>query len=955
MNDDLISASLEDAKCLNHNDGFLDTCEDCKNLREYVKAFQCHKCTQSCKKKKQYIHILGCQGLGLHEEESCEIISHICRYKYPRCPIDVTTLLLPISKAEDPKKVTQMQKDWKHIRAYLIRRTHFFESKENEKIWIQFKNMTFEEFLQDLGMYAGLSSNLSQDEKKTKARERYLNALRANISGSGYVYLKRNTEDVFTNNYSRVLMLIVKCNHDLQYISDEHGCLNYVTAYVTKHELGSSQFLKQLEEELKNLGQMDQLKHIGSQIDKKRECSIQEVIYRVLGLPMSKFSTRVKFISTNHPQMRDGLLKENMNSLEETEPVFYWSPHQYYEHRPEEYDDLCLADFVANFEYGQRSTPSAIPLDDDAGFLYQRSKPAVIRYYLHYDEPEDLARGLLILFYPFVNEMRDIHQHNVIELLDENKDMIDEKRKTYERNINLVGMMEEIEKIQEQRDTEEASDIEQEEYERDDEFETTSEKDIANFIGSMKSLAKKDVTNNSDIKIPKINELREKIVMLNHDQRKIFDDIAERLFALNSDSDQFCIYIAGSAGTGKSFLLRLIIDAARYLLMSSGDVVEKPSCLIMAPTANAASIIGGKTIESCLGINPHSQWNYVKASQERQSNLKFVYEDVRVLFIDELSMLGCNKLSKINYQLQSFQDGAAKTQFMGGKSLIMGGDLKQLPSVNDRMIFEKSTLDGRSPLALSYWDEYFTIYYLEEKMRSSGDLEYGSLCDRVGEGKITPQDEQYFLSRVIPTELENSNENFKNGIIAILVTTNKQREKINLEKLNSLLPQERTYRCTSVDRTLNLSSGKTLPKDLPHTQTGSLPGDLHIKVGAPVVITMNHKNKRWKEDGIINGARGFIEEIDVNEDDPEEVTVVWVVFQNKEHGTQYRAAPEHLKLRNFRNLSKYATPILPTRKTFKYKSGNIEYQRKQFSLTLAYAITVHKVNCLSPARAERFV
>ena len=106
------------------------------------------------------------------------------------------------------------------------------------------------------------------------------------------------------------------------------------------------------------------------------------------------------------------------------------------------------------------------------------------------------------------------------------------------------------------------------------------------------------------------------------------------------------------------------------------------------------------------------------------------------------------------------------------------------------------------------------------------------------------------------------------------------------------------------------------------------------------------KNKKWKEDGIINGARGYIEHIDVSDDNPDEVTVIWVVFQNKDLGAKYRAYPDHLKLRNFRNLSDSATPILPTRKTFKYKSGNIEYQRKQFSLTLAYAITVHKVSGL---------
>ena len=89
------------------------------------------------------------------------------------------------------------------------------------------------------------------------------------------------------------------------------------------------------------------------------------------------------------------------------------------------------------------------------------------------------------------------------------------------------------------------------------------------------------------------------------------------------------------------------------------------------------------------------------------------------------------------------------------------------------------------------------IYYLTEKMRCS-DAEFNSVCDRVGQGKITPQDEHFLQSRVLPTELEHDNNNFKEGKIAIVVTTNKHREEINREKLNKLLPNERTYTCDSM-------------------------------------------------------------------------------------------------------------------------------------------------------------
>ena len=146
-----------------------------------------------------------------------------------------------------------------------------------------------------------------------------------------------------------------------------------------------------------------------------------------------------------------------------------------------------------------------------------------------------------------------------------------------------------------------------------------------------------------------------------------------------------------------------------------------------------------------------------------------------------------------------------------------------------------------------------------------------------------------------------------------MVTTNKHREEINNEKLDKLLPTERLYTCHSTDRTLNASDDIKLPKNLPYTQTGSLPAELRIKVGAPIVITMNHKKKLFKEDGIINGATGHIEFIEVSESDPDEVTVIWIVFNKKENGAVYRAQPEHLKLRKNLPLSEYAPQYYPQR------------------------------------------
>ena len=69
-------------------------------------------------------------------------------------------------------------------------------------------------------------------------------------------------------------------------------------------------------------------------------------------------------------------------------------------------------------------------------------------------------------------------------------------------------------------------------------------------------------------------------------------------------------------------------------------------------------------------------------------------------------------------------------------------------------------------------------------------------------------------------------------------------------------------------------------------KTGNLLSELNIKVGAPVVITTNHSKQKYREDGIVNGARGFGQSIQVSKDNLDKVEMIWVVF-NKESMGKY--------------------------------------------------------------------
>ena len=107
--------------------------------------------------------------------------------------------------------------------------------------------------------------------------------------------------------------------------------------------------------------------------------------------------------------------------------------------------------------------------------------------------------------------------------------------------------------------------------------------------------------------------------------------------------------------------------------IKAGDELKKPPVVVMAPTANAAFLIGGKTVDSALGFYPMENNRYSQAQPSKMSMMQFHYDKVKVIFCDEISMVGSAKLAKINYRLQDLAVGGDKHAFMGGISFVASG------------------------------------------------------------------------------------------------------------------------------------------------------------------------------------------------------------------------------------------------------------------------------------------
>ena len=177
-----------------------------------------------------------------------------------------------------------------------------------------------------------------------------------------------------------------------------------------------------------------------------------------------------------------------------------------------------------------------------------------------------------------------------------------------------------------------------------------------------------------------------KIQSLNDEQRKIFDDFVERIKD-PTDEEPFYLYIGGEAGTGKSFLLKLMIEAVNRLQKYSGQELDKPYSITIAPTGVAAYIVNGSTIESALGINANSRRKtYNSNTASRNSHFTFLYEHLKVIFLDEVSMCGTDKLTVINYRMQEIM---GNSKFMGGIALVCTGNFtfQSIFFISDKFIF----------------------------------------------------------------------------------------------------------------------------------------------------------------------------------------------------------------------------------------------------------------------------
>lgn len=140
---------------------------------------------------------------------------------------------------------------------------------------------------------------------------------------------------------------------------------------------------------------------------------------------------------------------------------------------------------------------------------------------------------------------------------------------------------------------------------------------------------------------------------------------------------QESVFFTGSAGTGKSVLLREIISVLKRKYSRESDRVA-----VTASTGLAACNIGGVTLHSFagIGLGKDTAQEMVKKIKRNQKH-KHRWLRTKVLVIDEVSMVDGALFDKLEEVARSLRSNGRP---FGGIQLVITGDFFQLPPVPDK-------------------------------------------------------------------------------------------------------------------------------------------------------------------------------------------------------------------------------------------------------------------------------
>lgn len=283
------------------------------------------------------------------------------------------------------------------------------------------------------------------------------------------------------------------------------------------------------------------------------------------------------------------------------------------------------------------------------------------------------------------------------------------------------------------------------------------------------------------------------------------------------------IYLTGSAGSGKTYLLNQYIS---YL--QDHDI----AVAVTASTGIAATHMNGMTIHgwSGIGVKEYMNEHELELLEEKKYLWKR-FEKARVLIIDEVSMLHGYQLDMIEKVCKRFKRSSSP---FGGLQVILSGDFFQLPPV------EKSKKENTSKSSMVYESEAWKILnpaicYLTEQHRQEDDV----LTEILNTIRSNSLEEKHYeqLDKCIDQELSG------------MKPTKLYTHNINVDTENEL----ELAQINGATKVFNMTSkGHDIIVDILKKSCLAYE-ELKLKIGAEVMCIKNNFEK-----GYVNGSRGKV-------------------------------------------------------------------------------------------------
>ena len=843
------------------------------------KIITCHKPTNN----PQLLDLVNRQ-VHRHSHTCHKNTEAECRFNYPQPPMRKTSILQPLDTDIPESEIKAHKATWKLIKK------HLDDMKEGEDI-------SFDQLLSDLKV----------------TEENYVLAIRSSLNAST-VFLERTPVELRINNYNPDCLRAWRADMDIQFVLDVYACAVYIVNYISKGQKGMSDLLREACSEVRKgySSIKQQVRDIGSKFVNNVEISAQEAVYITLQLPMRKSSRQIIFINTAPPEERVELLKPLSDIKEmddDCEEIYTGGLLKRYCKRPAKLEHLTLADWAAWYDSTGKPYVKPTHEKDADGFQSERfvdhfqndddefhdkcekkstkkrTKARIIRsvWFNKEAEPEKHFRELLMLFTPWRNEETDLLgsfpsyelQYKALAK------MIDKQMKQYavcnedfteiEHNIDTVE--ESFYSIApctqniEQQDTAEGN------QDLHPDFNETY--NLSDDLGIPSCAATEPLILNE---MPD-DEYRNMVKMLNKEQKEFF---YHALHLTKTSDEPFYCFLSGGAGVGKSHVTKALYQAAlKYYNRIAGDSFTEIRVLMLAPTGKAAYNIKGNTIHSALAIPAcQSLKTYKRLDSSRLNSLRCQLGGVKLIFIDEISMVGN---TMFNIQIDNrLKDIKGSSLPFGGVSIIAIGDLFQLQPVMDNYIFKDMDNLGYGILAPNIWQELFKMYELHEIMRQRESKQFAEMLNRLREGKQTEDDIIAFKERILKSHSEHYPMDAPH-----LFIQNAKANDFNERAHNSIRGAKFTIKAH--DSVIGAESHELRDKILNQIpsdprKTKQLHSTLNLAVSERTEISLNIRT----DDGMTNGASNVVKLIQVNQQSLRPSGVIWVQFDHVDVGMKTR-------------------------------------------------------------------